>query len=227
VRVLSWNLFHGRSVPATRRDLLHEFCALLAGWSWDVALLQEVPPWWPPALARAAGAEQRTARTSRNFGLPVRRALAQRDPESMKSNGGGSNAILARVGIDAHNSLRLRLRPERRVAQIARLRDGTVVANFHGSTRVPLAERELERLETLALEAAGDQQAPVVLGGDLNLREPRVPGMEHAASRDVDHIFAARLRVCGAEVLSAQASPQGRPVTLSDHPPLVAELAAV
>ena len=32
----------------------HEFAAALAGWEWDVALLQEVPPWWPPALARAA-----------------------------------------------------------------------------------------------------------------------------------------------------------------------------
>ncbi len=226
MRVLSWNLFHGRSVPASRRDLLEEFGTLLAGWSWDVALLQEVPPWWPPALAAAADAEQRTALTSRNFGLPLRRALARRDPELMKSNGGGSNAILARSPIAWHSSVRLRRRPERRVAQIARLGDGTVVANFHGSTRVPLAERELERLGVLALAAAGTPPAPVVLGGDLNLREPRVSGMEHAAARDVDHVFVAGLRVRASEVLSAEWSHGGRRVTLSDHPPLVAELAA-
>lgn len=226
MRVLSWNLFHGRSVPPSRRDLLDEFATLLAGWSWDVALLQEVPPWWPAALAVATGAEQRTARTSRNFGLPLRRALARRDPELMKSNGGGSNAVLARTPIASHSSLRLRLRPERRVAQIARLRDGTVVANFHGSTRVPLAERELERLGALALAAAGTPPAPVVLGGDLNLRNPHVPGMEHAAGRDVDHVFAAGLEVRHAEVLSAEASLTGRRVTLSDHPPLIAELSA-
>lgn len=226
MRVLSWNLFHGRSVPATHRELLDEFGTALAGWRWDVALLQEVPPWWAPALARAAGAEQRTARTSRNARLPVRRALARRDPELMKSNGGGSNAILARIEIGTHRSVRLRWRPERRVAQIVRLGDGTVVANFHGSTRVALAERELERLGALALESAGDSAAPVVLGGDLNLREPRVAGMERAASRDVDHVFVAGLQPRGADVLVAEACPQGRRVTLSDHPPLLAELAA-
>jgi endonuclease/exonuclease/phosphatase family metal-dependent hydrolase len=225
MRVLSWNLFHGRSVPATRRDLLDRFAALLAGWSWDVALLQEVPPWWPPALARAASAEQRTARTSRNLGLPVRRELARLDPELMKSNAGGSNAILARVPIEAHRSVRLRRWPERRVAQLARLRDGTVVANHHGSTRVPLAERELEQLGVLALAAAGVPPAPVVLGGDLNLRDPHVAGMEHAAARDVDHVFASGLLVRGEEVLAAEVSTKGRRVALSDHPPLVAELA--
>ena len=226
MRVLSWNLFHGRSVPATRADLLDRFAVLLAGWSWDVALLQEVPPWWPPALARAAQAEQRTARTSRNLGLALRRALARRDPELMKSNGGGSNAILARVPIAEHRSVRLRSWPERRVAQIARLRDGAVVANYHGSARVVLAEDELARLGALALDSADDPPHGVVLGGDLNLRAPRVAGMEHAAARDVDHIFVAGLRVAGAEVLDAEATAGGRHVMLSDHPPLLAELAA-
>ena len=197
--------------------------ALLCGWSWDVALLQEVPPWWPPALATAAGAEQRTARTSRNLGLALRRALARRDPELMKSNGGGSNAILARTPIASYSAVRLRLRPERRVAQIVRLHDGTVVANFHGSTRVPLAEEELERLGALALAADGAAQVPVVLGGDLNLRKPQVAGMEHVAARDVDHVFVRGLRLRGTEVLAADTKVGERLVTLSDHPPLLAE----
>ena len=47
MRVLSWNLFHGRSVPDSPRELLHEFADTLAGWEWDVAVLQECPPWWP------------------------------------------------------------------------------------------------------------------------------------------------------------------------------------
>ena len=82
--VLSWNLFHGRSLPGARHDLLSQFASMLAGWEWDVALLQEVPPWWPRELARAAGAEQRAAMTSRNSLLALRRALARRDPELMK-----------------------------------------------------------------------------------------------------------------------------------------------
>ena len=51
LRVLTWNLFHGRSVPDVPRDLLPEFAATIAGWEWDVALLQECPPWWPRPLA--------------------------------------------------------------------------------------------------------------------------------------------------------------------------------
>lgn len=144
----------------------------------------------------------------------------------MKSNGGGSNAILSRVPIAEHRAVRLRRWPERRVAQIAELRDGTVVANFHGSVRVPLAQDELARVRSIALNAVGTPAGPVVLGGDLNLREPRVPGMEQAAARDVDHIFVSGLRPLGAEVLAAQVLARGRRVTLSDHPPLAVQLSA-
>jgi len=94
--VLSWNIFHGRSLPPANRNLLPEFAERLAGWAWDVAVLQEVPPWWPPELARAAGATQRTALTSRNAFLPLRRFVAERWPELIKSGGGGANAILVR-----------------------------------------------------------------------------------------------------------------------------------
>ena len=97
MRVLTWNLFHGRSLPASQQELSQHFAAALASWEWDAALLQEVPPWWPASLALAAGAQQRTALTSRNSALALRRALAQRWPELAKSNGGGANAVLARA----------------------------------------------------------------------------------------------------------------------------------
>ena len=77
---------------AAGRELLTEFSSRLASWEWDAALLQEAPPWWPAQLARAAGAEHRLALTSRNAGSAVRRALARRWPDAMKSNGGGCNA---------------------------------------------------------------------------------------------------------------------------------------
>ena len=66
--VLSWNLFHGRSVPDAPRSLLADFAAQLAAWQWDVALLQEVPPWWPPALGRACGASSGKGLRSRGTG---------------------------------------------------------------------------------------------------------------------------------------------------------------
>jgi endonuclease/exonuclease/phosphatase family metal-dependent hydrolase len=96
LRILTWNLFHGRSVPDTPRELLPEFAALIAGWEWDVALLQEVPPWWPLPLASEAQASARMALTSRTWLLPLRRAIVQRRPDLIKSWGGGANAILVR-----------------------------------------------------------------------------------------------------------------------------------
>src|SRR3954469_15494097 len=65
VRVLIWNLFHGRAVPRAGRPLLAEYATTVAGWEGDVALLQEVPPWWPATLAAASGAEFRAVLTSR------------------------------------------------------------------------------------------------------------------------------------------------------------------
>lgn len=128
MRVLVWNLFHGRADPPAGRPLLREFADALAGWEWDVALLQEVPPWWPPLLAGRCGADWRSARTSRNQLLSLRRAIASREPDRLKSNGGGANAILVRApwSITAHGRRRLRIRPERRVmhaVRIAALRD--------------------------------------------------------------------------------------------------------
>ena len=82
MRVLTWNLFHGRSVPSAGRNLLNEFAARLNGWAWDVALLQEVPPWWPPLLGRACGAEHRLVLTSRNSLLPLRARSPRATPTS-------------------------------------------------------------------------------------------------------------------------------------------------
>ena len=98
--MLTWNLFHGRSQPRAGRELLDEFGAALESWEWDVALLQEVPPWWPGPLASACDADARAVLTSRNFGLAARRWVAERRPDLIKSNGGGANAILVRTAFD-------------------------------------------------------------------------------------------------------------------------------
>jgi len=225
LRVVTWNLYHGRSVPAAGRELLTEFSSRLASWEWDAALLQEAPPWWPAQLARAAGAEHRLALTSRNAGSAVRRALARRWPDAMKSNGGGCNAILARESVAEYRSLRLRTWPERRVAQLARLREGVCLVNFHASADPQLAARELERLSLEALVWAGD--APLILGGDLNLRSPgTIAGkLVHVGQRDVDHLFVRGLApTAQAQLLDRDVTIAGRKVELSDHVPLAVGL---
>ena len=222
MRVLTWNLFHGRSVPNAGRGLLNEFAARLDGWAWDVALLQEVPPWWPPLLGRACGAEDRLVLTSRNWLLAVRKALAIRWPDVMRSEGGGCNAILVRGGgIEEHKTHRLALRPERRMMHGVRLRSGVWIVNLHASTRGAAGEAQT-RAESLqaagtALGWAGG--APLVLGGDFNLRgTPELPGLRHVAGHYVDHVYTSRIEPAGR----GETLDRG---TLSDHAPVAVELA--
>ena len=202
--VLTWNLFHGRAKPAAGRPLLVEFATAIAGWEWDVALLQEVPPWWPATLAHASGAEHRASLTSRNSLLPVRRAIAMRNPDLIASNGGGSNAILVRGHVEDHREIELCRRPERRTAHGV-LTAGVWVWNAHLTTE-PKAQTRAELRRVLALGGV----IGGVIGGDLNVFDPGVA----AASHRVDHIVGGE----GAEVLDAG--------TLSDHPPLRAFVAA-
>ncbi|HYP48957.1 MAG TPA: hypothetical protein VEQ61_10005, partial [Thermoleophilaceae bacterium] len=79
LRVLSWNLYHGRDHPPdpalltwrsrllrlTERNATHaqvnrsleaEFGSWIAAQDWDLALLQEAPPRWFRALARRSRA---------------------------------------------------------------------------------------------------------------------------------------------------------------------------
>lgn len=218
IRVLTWNLFHGRSDPDVPRALSREFAATLAGWEWDVALLQECPPWWPGPLARAATAHPYRALTSRNQLLPVLRPIASRRPDIAKSWGGGCNAILVRGSpATAHARRRLRLRPERRVMHSVRLASGVWVGNVHAQAhRARWAQADLD--ESAGALMRWSKGEPAVLGGDLNIRGPVVPGFEHAGGHVLDHVFARGLRVAEP----ARTLERGN---LSDHVPVLAALA--
>jgi endonuclease/exonuclease/phosphatase family metal-dependent hydrolase len=218
LRVLTWNLFHGRSVPRAGGDLLDAFAAALQDWEWDVALLQEVPPWWTAPLAERLGAEYRQALTSRNALPWVRRRLARRWPDLMKSQGGGANAILARSDrIVSHQVQVLTRRPERRVAHGVLLGCGAWVINLHATAHdTGAAQRDGATAVAAALRWAGDDA--VVLGGDFNLRSPAWAGFAAVGGHDVDHVFiAGALQARGG----AQVLDRG---TLSDHAPVAVDL---
>lgn len=184
---------HGRALPPARRDLFDRFADALATWDWDVALLQEVPPWWPARLAPTLGSQQRLVLTSRNAALPLRRAIATRWPDLIRSNGGGANAIL--VGgahrITTHRTQRLCLFPERRWLHAVALEPGIWIGNLHLTVHDDGRARAEAALagRTLRDWAAG---APALLGGDFNVRELALAGFERLGGHDVDHVYASR-----------------------------------
>lgn len=261
---LTWNLFHGRDDPPepglltwrsrllrrtelgrgyaqVNRPLRGAFAATLDRLDWQVALLQECPPRWLPALARRCRASGVTALTSRNELAPLRAALADRNPDLIASNEGGCNALLVRAPwrIAELSRHRLATRPERRRLLLARLAAPgarrLAAACMHLS--VPATGRgaqEAVRAAELALDfAAGD---PLLFGGDLNLRPS-----EHATAfeslrvrfglapptpgRSIDHLLARGLDVPeppaplegGARELPG---PDGLRLRLSDHAPV-------
>jgi endonuclease/exonuclease/phosphatase family metal-dependent hydrolase len=211
MRVLSWNLYHGRDFPPdpalftlrsrlfrrternathvqVNRPLLDEFGHVLDGFDWDVALLQEAPPRWFRALARRTRSNGLRVLTSRNWFPALQRVLADWNPDLIASSEGGSNQVLARHSgrITEHRRLTLTRRPEQRRMHWARLElagEGRVcVANLHASAGLP----EQASAEVLAAaQAAVEWSAgdPLVFGGDLNLR-PRSEPATFAALRD-------------------------------------------
>ena len=197
-------------MPGARRDLFDEFASALAGWEWDVALLQEVPPWWPSALAARLDAGWRRVLTSRNALSAVRRALAVRWPDVMKSSGGGSNAILVRgVEIEEHRTMRLCWLPERRWMHAVRLGNGWWIANLHAAADARQGARAAETL------LGWKDGAPVVLGGDFNVHDLVLPGYIRAGGSGPDQAFVTGgLAAEGA----ARVLEHGR---LSDHAPVL------
>jgi endonuclease/exonuclease/phosphatase family metal-dependent hydrolase len=217
VRVLSWNLYHGRAVPPAHRYLYAEFAERLAAWSWDAALLQECPPWWPAELARDCGAHEHHALTARNTCLPLRRFLATRWPDLIKSNGGGCNAILLR-GEDAvldHRCAVLRTWPERRVVHGVRAGDAWI-CNLHAQVwSEERAQADAAAAARHVLSWAGD--APAVLGGDFNTRTPHPPGLVDLGGHKVD-------RILGRGWVAAAPAATLDHGHLSDHAPIVIDL---
>jgi endonuclease/exonuclease/phosphatase family metal-dependent hydrolase len=217
VLVLSWNLYHGRAVPPAGRDLYPAFSAALAAWEWDVALLQECPPWWPAQLAADDGAHEHHALTSRNALLPLRKWIAQRWPDLIKSNGGGCNAMLIK-GPDAgedHRFAVLRTHPERRIVHGVRLGDAWV-CNLHAQVwSEDQAQQDAATAAAHVFEWAGD--ARVILGGDFNTRAPHPPGLTDLGGHKVDRILARGWTAAsGVRTLD-----HGQ---LSDHAPIVIDL---
>jgi endonuclease/exonuclease/phosphatase family metal-dependent hydrolase len=228
------------------RELVDEFAAVLAGAAWDVALLQECPPRFTDPLAAACGAEAHRVLTSRNSLGPLRTFVARHNPDLIASGEGGSNLTLVRAGgplgaVVERRELAIRIgQPERRAMAFTRVALGggatLCIANLHATNDRPeLATADLLRAATAAVEWA--EGAPLLFGGDLNLRPAEDPsaferlaaelGLTGTTSpRAIDHLLTRGLKVVAAPAAWA-AERRERPhgdlrLRLSDHAPVEA-----
>jgi endonuclease/exonuclease/phosphatase family metal-dependent hydrolase len=254
VGVLSWNLAHGRDFPPDpsqrtwrsrllRRPLLDEFAGWLASREWELALLQEAPPRWRHELAGRTRASSAIALTSRNSFARLRGAVADLIPDLIASNEGGSNQLLVRAPVRIVEVRRLTLseRPERRrlLWALVETPDGRrlAVANLHATSGDPAAAaREVLLAAERSVDWAGE--APLVFGGDLNLRPGEDPAaferlrdrfglVEPTGPSAIDHLLARDLEpVAPAAALAPEerdvAGPDAGLLRLSDHAPVVA-----
>lgn len=261
IRALSWNLFHGRDFPPdpalftwrsrllritehnathlqVNGDLFDEFAGVIAEATWDVALLQECPPRWAEPLASACSATVHRSLTSRNSLGAVRALLARLNPDLIGSNEGGSNLTLVRRAFDEISDRRELIltpgpSPERRTMAFTALASGLCVANLHASTADPQAGTELLAAARRCLEWA--EGAPVILGGDYNVRPRRSEvfadlvslGFSPPAEPDaIDHLLATGLEVRAPAAAwpagAREVERDGLAVRLSDHAPIAA-----
>jgi hypothetical protein len=266
---VSWNLFHGRDFPPNpglrtwrsrllrieerdethvqvNRDLEREFVQLLAGARWDVALLQECPPRFERPLALACAAEPHRVLTSRNSLGSVRSLAARVNPDLVASGEGGSNLTLVRPGplgpvVERRELVIHSGRPERRAMAFTRTASGICLANLHATNDQPgLAAADV----LVAAEASADWAggAPLLFGGDLNLRPGEDPGVFEVlrerfglegptGPEAIDHLLARGLVVAGppgpwtAERRELRRA-DGRALRLSDHAPIEARFAS-
>jgi endonuclease/exonuclease/phosphatase family metal-dependent hydrolase len=250
----------GAEYVQVNRSLFTEFATALSGMRWDVALLQESPPRWAPRLAEALGVETQISLTSRNRLAPLSGWIAELNPDLIASSEGGSNLTMVRGVLLAGSEPGIAQRrelvihegaPERRTMAFTRTAAGLCIANLHATNDRPdLAGPEVLRAAEAAIEWAED--APLLFGGDLNLRPAEHPDVfeklrerhrlsSPTAPASIDHLLARGLEV--VEEPSPLPRPEavrepgfrgplgiwrreaGRRIRLSDHAPVGAAFA--
>jgi endonuclease/exonuclease/phosphatase (EEP) superfamily protein YafD len=251
VLVRSWNLYHGNTVPPSRRNFLERMVRLAAEDRPDVLCLQELPAWALPLVGAWSGMTAVADLAQRPMLGPLPshpelgRRLTELNPGLLRSAfSGQGNAILTTLELLGRwrtvlnpAGLRRRTRAglaaklawakERRICQAARLRlsDGrtVIVANLHATGGDPaVTTAEVDRAASFATRLAGPGE-PVVLAGDFNTAPLLGPYGFGEAGWGIDHVL-----VRGLEAGEQRSWPEERRrldgLLVSDHAPVERQL---
>ena len=235
--VRTWNLYHGRTHPATRRTHLRRMVELVTEDRPDVVAFQEVPLWALGRLERWSGMAVRWAVTVPSLLLgPLARVVTELNPIRLRSLlTGQANALLLGSGLVAGEERLLHLNPDVTKWQWLMTRgphprychavevNGAgppfVVANLHATNEPRAAAGEVERAADLVADASR-----CVLLGDFNA--PRfAPAGFSGAIDGIDQILVRGLEFEQAPAAWAPDRRRLGDVLLSDHAPVEAVLA--
>ncbi len=219
---IAWNLYHGRDFPP------------------DPALRS-----WRARLLRIDERNATHVQVNRDLTAEFATVLASA-ADLMASGEGGSNLTLVRVpgrlgGIAERREATIHEgAPERRTMALTRTASGICIANLHATNDRPdLASEDVLHAARAANEFAGE--APLLFGGDLNLRPAETPAVFERLREDfgltgptapdaIDHLLVRGLGVPEPAVAwppeRRELPLDGRALRLSDHAPVEARLEA-
>jgi endonuclease/exonuclease/phosphatase family metal-dependent hydrolase len=242
--VRTWNLFHGRTVPESRRLELERMVRLATEDRPALVGLQEVPIWALGRLEEWSGMRAVWAVAMPALGGPLARRSTELDPRLFRSAlVGQANALLFGEELTPTGGQRIiRLNPgslrrsrrmplaqrldwarNRRLCQVVSVRsEGESLAgvNLHASKHATLAWIELERLGGLL------PPGKVIVLGDFNAPGTGLPGFS-APIAGIDQILVRGLQFEEApEAWPAERRRHGTAL-LSDHAPVDAIVALV
>jgi len=188
----------------------------------EVVCVQEIPVWGVARLERWSSMNV--------FSVAARRPLVPRrigTPLTRLNQGffrsafvGQANAVLVRSSLEGEDCGHTRISDpgrEARVVQAVRIADRFVVANLHASHGAEVARLELERARAFA-ESFARPNDVVVLAGDFNLPDVRLPGYSEPAT-GVDHVLV-RAASTSEPVVWPRERREREGIVLSDHAPV-------
>jgi endonuclease/exonuclease/phosphatase family metal-dependent hydrolase len=234
--VRTWNLYHGRTYPKSRRTYLERMVRLASLDAPDIVALQEVPLWALGRLERWSGMQALWAVTVPSLLGPIARVLTDLDPVRMRFTlAGQANALLLNPRFEVLDHRVLVMNPDvstwdwvlhgrqRRVCQAAEVLVGgriLVIGNLHATNDREVARREV----AVAAELLAGAEC-CVLCGDFNVAEHTVPEFSPPLPGGIDQILARGAPFERSPFRWPKERRRVDGLLLSDHAPVEAVLA--
>lgn len=241
--VRTWNLFHGRTVPAGAGTRLEAMVRLAAADGPDLLALQEVPVWALRRLSCWSGMRAVWAIARPALAGPAARSLTALAPGLVRSGlTGQANALLLGTRVEpAGQPTTLRLTPpwpraggEPRLVQAVPVRweDRDLLAGHGHLSHAPRSRAVDELARTAAwLERRAAPGAALILLGDLNLAPTETDAFARLAAAGwsrpgpwIDHVLARGLVPARGPEAWPDARRRDGDRLLSDHRPVEADM---